>query len=146
MSAPRLAFLAQLASTLPLVGLIWLIQIVSYPLFARVGAEAFARYHAGHTTLITLVVAPLMLVELAACVATLALDDSSYPRSFAWAGAALVALAWAVTLFASVPAHNLLAHGFDPDAHTRLVATNWLRTAAWTTRGALLLVHAARVL
>jgi hypothetical protein len=47
-----------------------------------------------------------MLVELAASVAALALDDTSYPRSFAWAGSALVVLAWAVILFASVPAHN----------------------------------------
>jgi len=144
MTASRLAYLAQLASTLPLVGLIWLIQVVSYPLFARVGAEAFPHYHAGHTQLITFVVAPLMLVELAGAAGSVAFPADAYPRAVALVGAALVALAWGVTMFCSVPAHAILARGFDADAHATLVATNWLRTAAWTLRGALLLAYAAR--
>jgi hypothetical protein len=29
-----------------------------------------------------------------------------------------------------------LSTGFDPVVHRRLVRTNWVRTAAWTARGA----------
>jgi hypothetical protein len=29
-----------------------------------------------------------------------------------------------------------LSTGFDPVVHRRLVRTNWIRTAAWTVRGA----------
>jgi hypothetical protein len=36
-----------------------------------------------------------------------------------------------------VPAHGRLAEGFDAGVHARLVATNWIRTMAWTLRGAL---------
>jgi hypothetical protein len=45
-----------------------------------------------------------------------------------------------------VPAHGVLAEGFDADAHRRLVASNWIRTIAWTARSLLLLALTARLL
>ena len=65
MKADLLALLAQAATTLPLVGLIWTIQLVHYPLFDGVGAEGFAAYERRHAAAITWLVAPLMLGELA---------------------------------------------------------------------------------
>ena len=56
--------IAQLASTLPLVGLIWTIQWVHYPLFSKVGNETFVEYQARHMSRIGSVVGPLMLVEV----------------------------------------------------------------------------------
>jgi len=146
MSPGRLALLVQLASTLPLVGLTWLIQIVSYPLFARVAAADFVDYHAAHSRLITFVVAPLMLAELAGAVALVNFGDPMVPRGAAWLSAFLAAATWGLTMLVSVPQHEVLAHGFDLRAHTLLVATNWLRTIAWTVRGALLLWLVARAL
>lgn len=133
------AVLAQLATTLPLAGLIWAIQLVHYPLFDRVGAEAFARYHADHARLITPLVGPLMVVELLAAMGTVRWPAARVPEGFGLAMLALVGVAWATTALLSVPAHNALAQGFDAAVHTRLVSTNALRTAAWTARGALLL-------
>ena len=144
MGPARVALLVQLATTLPLVGLIWLVQVVAYPLFARVNAADFAAYHAAHSRLITLVVGPLMLGELLAAVAWLLVQDGSVPRGVAWTGLGLVAAAWLVTAFASVPQHEVLARSFEARAHEVLVSTNWLRTAAWTARGALLLWATAR--
>jgi hypothetical protein len=48
----------------------------------------------------------------------------------------LAALPVVVTLAASVPAHRDLGHGFDPAVHARLLATNWVRTLAWSAQGA----------
>ena len=59
------ALLANLAVTFTLVGLIWTIQVVHYPLFARVGVDAFARFHAEHNARITVLVGPLMCAEVA---------------------------------------------------------------------------------
>lgn len=140
----RAAFVVQLATTLPLVGLIWLVQVVAYPLFARVGAADFAAYHAAHSRLITLVVGPLMLAELLAALAWLGASDQTVPRWMAWAGLMLLAAAWLVTALVSVPQHEVLAGGFEARAHQLLVSSNWLRTAAWTARGALLLWLVAR--
>ena len=59
-----LLFSYHYAATWALVGLIWTIQLVHYPLFAQVGRDTFKAYHHRHTTQITWVVAPLMLTEL----------------------------------------------------------------------------------
>ena len=143
-SIARLALLVQLGTTLPLVGVIWLVQIVAYPLFARVGAAQFGAYHQAHSRLITFVVAPLMTGELAAAVAGAFFVDRSLPREAAWLGAALAVTAWLLTMFVSVPQHAILANGFDARAHEHLVATNWLRTLTWTLRGAILVWAVAR--
>jgi hypothetical protein len=37
------------------------------------------------------------------------------------------------------PRHVALRRGFDPSVHARLVATNWIRTAAWSARSVLAL-------
>ncbi|MBL9148602.1 MAG: hypothetical protein JNM94_07905 [Phycisphaerae bacterium] len=120
-----------------LVGLIWTIQVVHYPLFARVGPERFAAYEAEHARRITFVVGPLMLAELVVAAALPFVVEGSNDRLLAWIGLALVVAVWIVTAFVSVPCHRCLAAGFDERAHRRLVATNWLRTLAWTARGAI---------
>jgi hypothetical protein len=51
------------------------------------------------------------------------------------AGAVLFAI-WLSTLLFYAPLHMRLSTGFDPVLHRRLVLTNWIRTAAWTARGA----------
>jgi hypothetical protein len=137
MLVSRLALFAQLASTLPMTGLIWLIQVVSYPLFARAQGPGFAAYHEAHTRLIGWVVGPLMLIEVCASLAWLSSRDVGKP--VAYVGLGLVLLAWGVTGLCSVPMHNALSHGFDVRAHAFLVNSNWGRTLAWTLRSALLL-------
>lgn len=139
------AVLVQVASTLPLVGVIWTVQVVHYPLFAGVGPEGWAAYEAAHQSRITPVVGPLMLAELVSA-AWLVLDrPPEIPAAAVLAGAALVGLIWASTAFVQVPLHGALGSAFDADAHRRLVATNWVRTAAWTARGGLVLWMAARL-
>jgi hypothetical protein len=128
-------FFAHAAATWALVGLIWTVQLVHYPLFAEVGAEHFSAYHARHTRQITWVVAPLMGAELVS--AALLFAEGHREPWFLAAGVAL-ALNWLSTWLVQIPLHNRLAAGFDSEAHRRLVKTNWLRTAAWTMRGACL--------
>ena len=128
--------LAHFAVTCALVGLIWTIQIVQYPLFDRVGREAFPAWHAAYTAAITWVVAPLMLAELASGLWLLGVVGHREPAFLV----SLVALAlvWMATAFVQVPLHGRLAHGFDAASHRRLVRSTWLRTAAWTLRAGLL--------
>jgi hypothetical protein len=142
----RALLLAQLATTLPLAGLIWTIQVVHYPLFARVGAPGFAAYHAEHAARITWLVGPLMLVELGAALAWFRWPIERAPTWYAPAMAALVGVAWVTTACGSVPAHAQLELAFDRGAYDRLVASNWARTAAWSLRAALLLWLTSREL
>ena len=138
MELPTLALVGQLATTLPLVGLIWMIQVVAYPLFARVASADFPAYHEAHSRLITYVVAPLMLGELVFATLWIVEPLDAIPHPIVWVGAALAAAVWVVTMFISVPQHTKLARGFDGHTHRVLVTTNWFRTALWTIRGAIL--------
>ena len=129
--------IANSASAWFLTGLIWVIQVVHYPLFAAVGRSEFPAYEASHTRLITMVVGPVMLLELATSMLLLVVRPASVPMWAAAAGLALVAIVWLSTIALQVPAHGRLAQGFVAEAHAMLVHSNWIRTIAWTVHGAL---------
>ena len=139
-------FLLDLAATLYLWGVIWTIQLVHYPLFARVGAAQWADYHSAHTRLMTSVVLPAMVTELGTSGLLALVRPAWLSPSLLLAGFACAVLTWAVTFFVSVPLHDTLSRGFDPTAISRIVATNWLRTAFWTAHALLLLLQVWRVL
>ena len=139
-------FLLDIAATLYLWGVIWTIQLVHYPLFARVGAAQWADYHNAHTRLMTFVVLPAMVTELGTS-GLLALNRPAWlSPSLLWAGFACAVLTWGVTFFVSVPLHDALSRSFDPAAISRIVATNWLRTAFWTVHALILLLQVWRLL
>lgn len=58
----------------------------------------------------------------------------------------LLVIIVAVTVRYGAPAHARLAHGYDPAVHARLVRSNRVRVAAWTTLGALDLLLPYRLL
>ena len=132
------------AVTFALVGLIWTVQVVHYPLMNGVGTAGFRAYHRRHARAVTFVVGPLMIAEILGAVMLTVVPLEGVPAALAWAGLGLVILVWGATAFVSVPLHQRLEAGFDADAHARLVRTNWIRTAAWTARGLVtlaMLVH-----
>lgn len=136
-STLRWVLLVHLAATLMMVGIIWFVQIVHYPLFNRVGVAVFTDYEAAHTSLITLVVMPLMFAELITAFLLAFSPPEGVSPSLLWVGLALVMVVWLATAFLQVPQHTRLSTGFDESAYRALVATNWVRTFAWTLRGVL---------
>lgn len=137
--------LAHLGATLAMVGVIWVVQVVHYPLFSGVGADGWPAYEAAHQSRITMVVAPLMVLELVTAVWLVIDRPAALPAWSVLLGAALVGVLWASTAFVQVPLHAALEQSFDTETHARLVATNWLRTTAWTARGGLVLWMTARL-
>lgn len=140
----RWILLLNAAATLYMSGLIWFVQVVHYPLFAKVGAEGFASYERSHAQLTSWVVAVPMLVELATACLLLGVRPVHVSRLEAWIGVALVMAIWASTWLLQVPRHEQLSAGFDLKTHHALVITNWIRTLAWSARGILVLVWLAR--
>lgn len=122
------------AATLAMAGVAWFVQVVHYPLFALVGGD-FPAYEERHAHRTSVVVGPLMIVEAATALLLLV----ARPGVVSLLGICLLALIWLSTAVLQVPCHRLLGRGFDGDVHRRLVATSWLRTAAWTVRGGLAL-------
>jgi len=137
-SAEAAGLLAHVAATVAMTGLIWFVQLVHYPLFARVGVVDFVAYEREHVRRTGRLVGPLMILEaMSAPVLILAAQAATLA---AWGSVSLLALVWLVTLTMQVPLHRRLGTGWDDDAGRRLVATNWIRTLAWTGRSALVLV------
>jgi hypothetical protein len=124
--------LANLVAAAVLCGLIWTIQVVHYPLFARVPEAAWASYEADHQRRITTLVLPLMLANVGFGVALLL--DPGAPDGLAAANLALAAGIFAATGAFYAPIHGRLAERHDPDLLLRLVRLNWWRTAAWTVQ------------
>ncbi len=141
-----LILLANAAATLFMLGLIWFVQVVHYPLFAAVGRDGFVAFHAAHSRLTTLVVGPPMLLEAITAALLVIARPSVVPAAAAWTGLALVGVIWLSTALVQVPNHSVLAASLEPGAIRALVAGNWLRTVAWTARGALVLWLLARAM
>ncbi|MCC9656681.1 hypothetical protein [Rhodopirellula halodulae] len=125
-------------STWYMVGLIWMVQIVHYKMFDRVGEDVFARYAMDHARLITPIVAIPMLIELATALGLLFTRPTAMPWGWAVFGLVLVGLIWISTAVLQVPAHEKLANGFQADVYSTLVSTNWIRTVLWSIRGLLM--------
>lgn len=133
-----------LISTWYMVGLIWMVQVVHYNMFDRVGEEQFAQYEEDHNRLITPIVGVPMLIEIVSACVLIVIAPPGFPRWAAWLGVGLVVMIWVSTALLQVPLHSRLMNGFDPQAHRQLVHTNWIRTVLWTARGILLGYFAAR--
>ena len=121
-----------------MTGVIWVVQVVLYPLFARVGAAEWPAYHAAHSRRITPVVAPAMLAHT--LVATALLVER--PGALAAVNLALAVGLLLVTASVFARVHARLT----PDAIGRLVRLNALRAVAWTASAgvALALVLSSR--
>jgi hypothetical protein len=134
----KLLLLGNLVVTLYLTGLIWTIGVVHYPLFNLADRTTFATFEAAHSARISSIVLLPMLAELALSVAFVFQSNSVAPSWAAWLGLALVIVNWLSTFLLQVPQHGVLSSGFSQSAVETLVATNWIRVAAWTARGGLL--------
>ncbi len=141
----KLILLAQVFSTSFMIGLIWFVQIVHYPLYAKVGREQFPEYEALHNRLTTWVVGPAMLMEMVTAVALLRYTSNG-STSLAWLGLGLLIVIWSSTAALSVPAHDVLTAGFSAEAWEKLVSTNWIRTAGWSLRGVIVMMITYRSL
>jgi len=114
------------------VGLIWVIQIIVYPQFRRVGATEFRVYHSDHCLRIGFIIVPLFLTEIATACWLFFEGLRSMPFLISLAMFPVICLSTAIW---QAPMHTRLANGRDDAVIRRLVLTNWVRTVAWSLRG-----------
>ncbi|MCZ6688738.1 MAG: hypothetical protein O7H41_03950 [Planctomycetota bacterium] len=133
-----------LAATLYLVGVIWFVQVVHYPLLTEVGEAGFAAYQKANIRLATWAVAPAMIAEGLAAAALLRWRPAGIPAAWVWMGLLLLCVIWISTFSLQFPSHQILAKGFEASVHRSLILTNWIRTVAWSARGILSLAMIPR--
>ena len=86
-----------------------------------------------------------MIIELITAVILVFYPPQNIDSKLIWLALVLTVIVWASTFFLQVPLHEKLAAGFEANAHSALVRTNWLRTAAWSLRSLLVLYFAWQV-
>ena len=124
--------LATLAISWLLVGLILTVHFIHYPSF-RYADTQWAAAHQFHTGAISLLVGPLMVVELALAlwVAQKMQWQASYLLPLG-----IVVLIWGNTFLQAVPLHNALAAGHDLRKIDQLVRVDGIRTVLWVIKAA----------
>ncbi len=126
--------LIHLASTLLMVGIIWFVQVVHYPLMAEVGQANFVRFSERHQQRTGwVVIGPMALEALSGAYWAMMhpMRWSSPPFLLAFV---LLLIVWLSTAVLQVPIHGELLKGYDRKRIERLVRTNWIRTIGWTLR------------
>ena len=125
--------LVHLAVTWAMVGVIWIVQLVQYPGFLRVGGPEFGAFHEHHASRITWIVAPLMGAELATGLALVGAELPGLSGSFLWTGLALISLIAVWTSFVSVALDGSLS-GRTSEVLRMVVLSNWVCSMAWCAR------------
>ena len=124
-----------LVATVFMVGLIWFVQVVHYPLFNRISGDASIQYAAEHQRRTAWVVGLPMLVE---GITTLWLFfDPINGRLLPLLGGLILLKIHLSTIFLQIPLHKKLSRGHEREVVRKLVATNWIRTIGWTIRAAI---------
>lgn len=131
---PNDLWLVHAAATWAMAGLIWIVQVVQYPAFARVGDAEFPSFHEHHCRSIAFVVGPLMGVELATGLALWANPPAGLSSAWLAAGLIPIALNAALTALRAAPLHARLSVG-DRGELRALLRVNAVRTFLWTWRG-----------
>jgi hypothetical protein len=110
-----------------LLVLIWLVQIIIYPSLQYCEEKHFITWHARYMRLISLIVSPLILLQIGVELVHILHAD------YRWMRIMMIIAVLLSTFSFSVPCHRRLGHaGKDPLLLSRLVLTNWLRTALWS--------------
>lgn len=125
-------FAIHIYATIFMTGVIWIIQLVHYPMFTGLDARYFESSMISHQKGMSQVVLITMLIELftGAFLIYIAKDLLTY---FIINFIALLII-WFVTFTISVPCHSRLLVSKNNDIINRLVKTNWTRTFFWSAR------------
>ena len=126
--------LIHLASTFTMVGIIWFVQVVHYPLMSEVGHENFVHYSMRHQQRTSWVVIGPMALEALSGAYWAMMHPARWSSPTFVLAFVLLLIVWLSTAFLQVPIHEELLKGYNRERIDRLVRTNWIRTIGWTVR------------
>jgi len=118
-----------------MVGLIWTIQVVHYPLFRKVPESGFIEYERSHTRRMGTLLALPALLEIVTAAALVRARPDRVGLTLVLIAGMLLAAVWIMTAAVQAPIHRRLSAGRDPELIARLISTDWWRTALWSLRG-----------
>lgn len=132
--------LLNLVSTFTMVGVIWFVQVVHYPLLSVVPVESASTVAVDHQRRTGWVVMLPMTVEGFTTLGLLKWVPDGVAWWVPWLNGVFLAVALGCTVLLSVPRHARMAAQPDATVGRELVLTNWPRTIAWSARAVVLVL------
>lgn len=121
-----------------LLVLIWLVQLIIYPVFQYMSTDQLKTWHRIYVPRITAIVAPLMILQLVLSIVNFELEIVAILRVVLLIGI------WINTFLQAVPIHGKIFRKTDEEitpAVQRLLRVNWVRTLFWTALWAVNFIH-----
>ena len=131
--------LTHLVFTSTMVGIIWVIQLVHYPSFYFIRKDIFVSFQKFHTDKITIIVAPVMLIELITGILLIYMEKN-IDIALSISLFILIAI-WVLTAIYFYKAHQKLMRGYNEEIINQLIKLNWIRTILWTFRLILFFIY-----
>lgn len=142
----EIALMANTAVTIFMVGLIWFVQRVHYPLLSHIEVDQQISIGTEHQRRTGQVVGLPMAVEGVSTLVLLVDRPDQVTWWLPWIGAFLLAISLGSTVFLSVPLHQKMVNQPNAEIGKKLVATNWPRTISWSLRGVICIAMCAQVM
>lgn len=126
--------LIQLVVTWVIVGIMWFLQVVHYPLYRKI-KEGFVEYERAHIRRAALLIGPIMLIEVITAIFLIGASTEGTLTKLAGANLILLILIWLSTFLFQLNQHQKLSVRFSLKIVQRLIRCNWIRTLLWTLKG-----------
>ena len=126
--------LVQLVITWVVVGIMWFLQVVHYPLYRKI-KEGFVEYERSHIRRAALLIGPIMLIEAITAILLIGVSTEGTLTKLAGANLILLILIWLSTFLFQVNQHQKLSVRFSYAMLQGLIYSNWVRTLLWTAKG-----------
>lgn len=119
----------RLVADFGLLVLIWLVQLIIYPGFQYYNQHNLFKWHKVYTPRITVIVAPLMFLQMGTSLYMLFFEFSLFSLIYF----ILVLSVWISTFLYFVPLHHKIeTHTDVKTSINKLIRSNWIRTLQWT--------------
>jgi hypothetical protein len=137
MTAALIVLLVNDALAFVNVGLIWMMQLQIYPLWAFVGKAQWVAYHAEHWRRVRWFVFPPVFLQFALAVALVGIRLPTLGERLAWLNLGLQTLTHLLTwrIWAPLQIRLSTSKGDHPRLLSELLRSHWSRTALVTACG-----------
>lgn len=134
-----LILIFQILSCVSLLGLLWFIQLIHYPLLNRI-KEGFVQYERESLKRATYLTGPLMVFDFVLSLFLIAYENTDILIFFACIHLVLGILYWLWTFLFQLQRHQKLTVGYSKKALGKLITSSWFRLIIWTIKSLVLLV------
>ncbi|MFB7246689.1 hypothetical protein CW362_05350 [Streptomyces populi] len=124
--------LAQTLAVLYTTGFVWTLQLMDYPMVARLREGAAESYMEAHNQTFWRVLAPGLLVAGVTSVLLVVARGPAVPLRAALLSLALLVLIMVLSGAVATPDRTALAQHFSASVHAHLLRVSWVRTVAFT--------------